>query len=130
MDGASSFYLMLSITGLLSEVSCVWLMGAVSKLMDVPHFVLEVGAGMVLGPTVLKLIPVEIRKYAAEGTIVCATIFLLLTFGVVLKCFVAEAHAQRAKEQVEGTSFVQSFGLERMGLPDPNGPSLVKQGCV
>lgn len=54
MGGASSWYTILSITGLLVAV---WIAGRVSRKIGMSSIVLEVATGLVLGPSVLKLIP-------------------------------------------------------------------------
>jgi len=68
MGGASSWLAMLSIAGFFVSV---WLASRFSKLLRVSSIVLEVAVGLVLGPSVLKLIPGELSQSNAFHTIQC-----------------------------------------------------------
>jgi len=68
MGGASSWLAMLSIAGFFMSV---WLASRLSKVLRVSSIVLEVAVGLVLGPSILKLIPGELSQSNAFHTIQC-----------------------------------------------------------
>jgi len=71
MGGASSFYAMLFIATFLMAI---WVAGRLSRLLGVSSIVLEVGVGLVLGPSVLNLIPKELSWSNADLSIDCSTL--------------------------------------------------------
>jgi len=68
MGGASSFYAMLAVTGFLTAI---WLSGRSARLLGVSGIVFEIGTGLVLGPSVLKLIPGELSECPDARLIDC-----------------------------------------------------------
>jgi len=68
MGGASSFYAMLAVTGFLCAI---WFGGRVSRLIGMSSIVIEVGIGIVLGPSLLKLIPGELSECSAARLTDC-----------------------------------------------------------
>jgi Kef-type K+ transport system membrane component KefB len=69
MGGASSFYAMLAIAGFLVAV---WCAGKISKIVGISSMVFEVAVGLVLGPEVLKLIPLELSECYYRKTYSCS----------------------------------------------------------
>lgn len=68
MGGASSWYAMLAITGFLTSV---WIAGRVANKVGVSSIVFEVGAGLVLGPSVVGLIPSDLSECFTDQTVDC-----------------------------------------------------------
>lgn len=70
MGGASSFYAMLAIAGFLTSI---WLASRLSRTIGISSIVLEVGLGLLLGPSVGKLIPYELSTCGYQQVTDCST---------------------------------------------------------
>jgi len=70
MGGASSFYAMLAVTAFLFAL---WLSGRFARLIGMSSIVIEIGVGIVLGPSVLQLIPGELSECSDARLTECSS---------------------------------------------------------